>query len=85
MRDILSLADALFRKSESSLSLSPFFGVGMKRARRELNPRPTDFFAVFGLRVRRSSLTELRARGVFFCEGSFVWGFRGFGWGFFGL
>ena len=42
------------------------------RARRELNPRPTDFFAVFGLRVRRSSLTELRARGVFSVLRGFV-------------
>jgi hypothetical protein len=38
------------------------------RARRELNPRPTDFFAVSGLRVRRSSLAELRAHMASFEE-----------------
>lgn len=37
--------------------------------------------AAYGLRVRRSGLTELRAR-VFSLEIVFLLGFRGFGFGF---
>jgi hypothetical protein len=43
-----------------------------------LNPRPTDFFAFFGLRVRRSSLAELRAHITSF-ERVFIERYRAYG------
>ena len=49
------------------------------RARRELNPRPTDFFIpTRDLRVRRSNLTELRAH-AYAWKSVFILEFRAFG------